>query len=779
MSSIIAHPNESLVEHLQLVANECKKQTSDEKLSKFFYLMWVCHDFWKATKFFQWKIKKKNIDIEKQDKIDKYGEHSSLGAFLFLYLVLLNFKKLNLSEQEVYKYAFAGFYAISKHHSNLENLWDNFSTLEKKLKILNEQVNNFHIEFINEFNELLENIDLKLDFEHFKKFLNQPKWKLLGLFSSLLKNINCEYSFIIKQFYTTLIYADKYKTIFQWKEFLQNKISGNIIDDFRKKMWFTKSKDKLNQTRNEIYDKINQNIENIDLNEHFFTLNAPTGSWKTYNLLNIWFKLKDKLKRQWMQSKIVYALPFTSIIDQVFNETNKIFKIVWLNPENFSQKHHYLSWPNENKDYSSWENRFLYTSWEKDIVITTFYQVFHTIFWNKNKNLIKFKNFENTIFLLDEIQSTPYKYRWLFNQIFQLLAKKYNCYFVLSSATLPNILENAYELLPDYKKYFQQINRTKLDLSYLQKLSLNDFNQILEEKINLSTNKSFLITLNTIYSSVKVYNFVKENFSNDFELFYLSTNIIPKHRRERIKKIKKSIKPKIVVSTQIIEAGVDIDLDIWFRDFWPLDSVIQVLWRLNRNWKKEQASLYLVNLLNDKNKTYDKIYDFLSRNISWKLLRDKVFIEEQDYLFLFKNYFEILNRNKEKDTENKLWDYFCKGEFKSLWKEFKLIEQQWKTIDIFIQLDKQAKQIWEKFENILTIKDRWGKKEKFDELKPYFLEYIISVNIDKVKKCGFNTKELERGLVCLKDEFLDEYYNKDIGFKIIDKKQEVLDDNFI
>jgi len=778
MSTIIAHPDEMLKEHLYLVWNECKKQGSNKKLSKLFYLMWICHDFWKATKFFQWKIKNENIDLEKQDKIDKYGEHSALGAFLFLYLVLLNFKNLNLSEQETYQFAFAGFYAIAKHHSNLDNLWESFPNLEKKLKILTEQVNNFHIEFIDEFNELIGNIDLNLDFEHFKMFLNQPK-KIFWLFSTLLKNKNCEYSLLIKQFYTTLIYADKYKTIFQWKEFLQNKISWNIIDGFREKMGFDKSEDELNKMRNEIYNQINQNIESIDLNEHFFTLNAPTGSWKTYNLLNIWFKLKEKIEKQGKQSKIVYALPFTSIIDQVFDETSKVLKTVWLNPGNFLQKHHYLSWPDENEDYSNSENRFLYTSWEKDIVVTTFYQVFYTVFWNKNKDLIKFKNFENTIFLLDEIQSTPYKYWWLFNQMFQLLAKKYNCYFVLSSATLPNILENAYELLPDYEKYFQKINRTKLDLSYLEKLNLDDFNQILEEKIDLNKNKSFLITLNTIASSVKIYDFVKENFANDFELFYLSTNIIPKHRKQRIKAIKNTNVPKIVVSTQLIEAGVDIDLDIWFRDFWPLDSVIQVLWRLNRNGKKEQASLYLVNLVNEKNKTYDRIYDFLNKNITWKLLETKKIIEEKNYLKLFKEYFKLLNENKEKDSENKLWRYFCEWKFKNLWKEFKLIEQTFETVDIFVKIDEQAGKIWEKFESILKIKDRWERKEKFDKLKPYFLEYIISVNKDKVKNCGFNTKELERGLVCLKDEFLTEYYDKYIGFRILDKDQAILNDNFI
>jgi CRISPR-associated endonuclease/helicase Cas3 len=72
-------------------------------------------------------------------------------------------------------------------------------------------------------------------------------------------------------------------------------------------------------------------------------------------------------------------------------------------------------------------------------VVTTFFQIFHAFFGKENRRLIKFPNIRNAIFLLDEIQSTPYKYRKNFSTMFELLAREYNCYFVLSSATLPLI----------------------------------------------------------------------------------------------------------------------------------------------------------------------------------------------------------------------------------------------------------------------------------------------------------------------------------------------------
>jgi len=151
-------------------------------------------------------------------------------------------------------------------------------------------------------------------------------------------------------------------------------------------------------------------------------------------------------------------------------------------------------------------------------------------------------------------------------------------------------------------------------------LTLEEFKVLLEKDITGNPEKDFLIVLNTISAANDVYNFVKGLELVNTENFYLSTNVIPKERLERIRKIKgpsekreanESLrKRKVIVSTQLIEAGVDIDADMVYRDFAPMDSINQVAGRCNRNSAKaDKGTVSIFILKDDRKEFYKYIYD--------------------------------------------------------------------------------------------------------------------------------------------------------------------------
>jgi CRISPR-associated endonuclease/helicase Cas3 len=205
-------------------------------------------------------------------------------------------------------------------------------------------------------------------------------------------------------------------------------------------------------------------------------------------------------------------------------------------------------------------------------------------------------------------------------------------------------------------------------------------------------------------------------------LIYLSTNIIPKQRKERIQQIKSLTKNGekrvIVVSTQMIEAGVDIDLDIGFRDIGPIDSVVQILGRLNRNASKDQGILYLFQLSDEDSQKeklfWEYIYDPLVRNISSHILNKYTQIEESSYKELFDEYFRYIKERQSKDTSQLIRQARNKADFLTVHEKFKLIENT-ETVDIFVELDAKAKSLWETKENLRkTIPNKWERKQLWD-----------------------------------------------------------------
>jgi len=648
LSKMYSHQDKLLVDHLQKVGDLCRQNLSLKKLNldgyidfnilkDISYLVGVAHDFGKATTYFQEYLKEKNEPekLEMKNKAEVY--HSFVSALFAYYVVREYLLAKDLLSKKYYEYLpILGFLIVKRHHGNLDDALDEVILDSKDDKILEKQINAVNFKIINNiYNKLFSKINFKFDYNFFrdniinakpiyiyneidryeKNYIRDLSHQEKKLINNLDEEDTLFYYFITILLYSLLLDADKTDAA-NLQKINRIKIGKDIVDDYKLHSFkdIDKKKKEINKIRNEIYDETINSLDSLNLEkDKILSLNVPTGTGKTLTSLSFALKLKAKIEQEKKYiPRIIYSLPYLSIIDQNFAIFEDVFKfsLKGKTPDsNLLLKHHHLSDINytaSNTGKEEFENLspkdigkdlLLIEGWNSEVIVTTFFQFFYSLISNRNKSIRKFHNIVNSIVILDEIQAIPHCYWLLLNKIIHFLAEKFNIYFILVTATQPLLFDEKEKeikpLLKDKEKYFKALNRVNLEYNP-ESLSLNDFQEILEEDLCNNPNKDFLIVLNTINSSLEIYNFICQLELEDTEIYYLSTNIIPKERLRRIKKSReKSKKQKIIISTQLIEAGVDLDVDIVYRDFAPLDSINQVAGRCNRNFSQNKGLIKL------------------------------------------------------------------------------------------------------------------------------------------------------------------------------------------
>ena len=348
--------------------------------------------------------------------------------------------------------------------------------------------------------------------------------------------------------------------------------------------------------------------------------------------------------------------------------------------------------------------------------------------------------------------------------IFNYLSEKLNIWIIFITATQPAIFEEneIIELVDNKNYYFNKFNRLNYHIDLNNKTVLEFCEQIIS-RIS-KTNKNIMIVVNTIQSSLDIYNNIKNNINKEIRLYYLSTNIIPKQRLNLIREINESSNQKIIISTQLIEAGVDIDMDIVYRDFAPIDSIVQTAGRCNRNNNKEKGEMNVISLVNENNRKYSSmIYNSVLLDTTYKLLKDIIHVSEKEFNSnIIDEYFSQIKDKISEDQSNILINDLNKLNYSNLSKEFKLIEENIDKLDVFVEIDEEAIKIWEEFTTIINNHnlERLEKKQKLKRIYPKLREYIISID---TKKAGtINIEDFNMGYI-EKDD-LDRKYDINTGF---------------
>lgn len=752
-----------LSDHLKEVKDLSIKQIPNE-YKKAYEIIALCHDFGKYTSYFQ-----KYLETQKKTSLSNHG---FISAVFGGYAALQYYGRKSILPLIIYN-------TILHHHGNLESFSTNLPVkfkdvsrkdfplnVQDKIDISYKQIEDMrkNLSFISPD---FEKLGLLREFEQFVKKENIIEntltvLKKLDAFS--VRNLKSEDNYFIHQMlYSALISADK---ISASNTYIPEEIYVNYktLDTIRASK-FGKPEKNIDKLRTEIFKFVLDNLEKNYDKSRIFSITAPTGTGKTITGFFAGLKLRELLGNN---RKIIYSLPFTSIIEQNYDVLVELLKKLdgfEGNSSRYIIKHHNLAtieYESEYRDYKKTEAELLIENWQSGIIITTFVQLLETLVGARNRMLKKFNALKGSIIILDEIQAINIKYFQLVDYILNKASEYLDLRIIIMTATKPMILNDAVELLDNNEKYFSIFRRTKL-IPKIKEVTTDFFIERFKKDLE---DKSYLIVCNTIMQSLEIYKRLVELGLNR-EIFYLSTNILPLHRRERINKIKEKLEKEekiILVSTQVVEAGVDFDFDVVIRDLGPIDSIIQSAGRCNRNGKKEIGDVYVYKMIDEEENLFGKyVYGNTLMNISENILKRYNTIMEEKYFQLINEYFSMVMQNKSSQVSREFIKSienldFSEGEYAI--DSFSLIENNPGYFEAFFIYDDVAEDIFKKYLKLSNIKDFNDKREKYLEIQKNIKDYILSLPIKYI-----NNFQLDKGIPYLPKEGIKDIYDFKTGFK--------------
>jgi CRISPR-associated endonuclease/helicase Cas3 len=743
-SGLYSHPNVFMEDHINGVI-KIAKQLYGENIPEWFYVPLAFHDFGKSTKYFQ--------DYILSGKKTKFSDHSYLSAVYCLNLAhSLGFDD-RLTECFLYPL---------KHHTDLKGLKNTFDDLLSKERrdILLKQIEAIEVEKFNRFVELLD-IPERIKS---KAFLGEEALNRLKLIASNLGRIVGGLKpekglFDFNLFFSVLLDADKTQAGSKEDSIPETQVlSLERIEIYREQLRNNDSE--INQKREEAFKEVMAKLP-IAKDYKLYALTLPTGMGKTLTGLSFAAGLAKNLGLK----RIVYSLPFLSIIDQ----TELVLRGIGLKESTELIVHHHLSeigyfQGDREREYDFDTARVFFEGWNSGVILTTFHQFLYALLGAENSYLRRFNKLKDSVVIVDELQALPHRYWRFVKECFKKLTEELNSRVILMTATNPFVFEKEDNVLHlvDKAKYREGLQRFRV-IPDLEKRTVEDLAREVAERVR-KEDKTFLIILNTIKSSQEFYRKLKDLVNVD--IAYLSTAVIPKQRRERIEQIKQG-KYKVVVSTQVVEAGVDIDFDVVYRDFAPLDSINQSAGRCNRHGFRGLGEVRVVKLVDDNGREYSRrIYDNVLLSATEKFLTEE--LTERELLDVIDEYFETLWTIISHDKSDELLEALDKAEHESLYKNFKLIEDQPYKEDVFVAVDDKAesvlnavKEIWER--RLRKEISLWEAKREFERLKAEFYSYVISVALSKDSGIELDDRLKIR---VVRRENVGLYYDSEIGFRI-------------
>jgi CRISPR-associated endonuclease/helicase Cas3 len=713
----LSHSTQKLIDHIENIKLYDKEDTLFCRCVAF-------HDLGKVTNNFQTYI---------QDTANHTSEpHAPVSAIIYL----LNHIKRDLI---IAKDDLFVFNAILSHHGKLKS----FKNEKGKdiLEFFRVDLPQHQINEIYNKDDVVSYLKLQtIETTNFKK----------------LQRRNRDLTFFIEDFITQkllfskLIFADKYEAIYNREH--KKVVNGNSVMQLHEVL------KKVINKKDSKRDRVKNNILNCyDKNYTIFTLTAPTGIGKTLTSLELALKIKEDKNL----SKIIYILPFTSIIDQTYEIFDKLFP-------NDIIKHHYAVTFDENCDnqdeknsYDRW--KFILNSWNEPFILSTLYQLFFAIFSNKNSDNIKFQALQNSVIVLDEVQAIPFELWKAFKEILPILSQQLNSTFILMSATMPILTQKGVALeLANKAEIFEEKNRYVLKC--LEGNALENLANVIIELYQ--EEKSVLCVVNSIKTSKLLYKIVKESVEHSY---CLNSYMFFDDRKEVIKTIKdneksSNVSNKILISTQVIEAGVDLDFDVGLREFAPISSIIQTAGRVNREGKKGISEIYIFDTIT---KIYDAMMISESRKILFEALENQD-IYEKDILIYVEKYFQALDENK---GDSGILEDISRFDFDTISKKnrdaFGLEQDYIKSVALGVNLKEYE---YRYFDNIKGLKPYEIKREKEKIIKE-FQPKILNIKEKDLNALGFEIPFSDIfGIYYIQE--IDDIYTKERGFRLREEKDE-------
>jgi len=584
-------------------------------------------------------------------------------------------------------------YLISKHHSKL----DDFAEFLEKFKY-----------------ELSQNLE---DFDEYKNiFLIEFDFKEeIYIFAKLV------FSLIISSDYFA---TTEYMADIEFDEFSEADVEKlrNEFESFYKSL---KPKREIDYVRKEIFDEVNKNI---DTSKSVFYINAPTGAGKTLISLNTALKLNPK--------KIIYVFPFNTLVEQTKNSLSSALNC---NIEVVNSITPIIT-DDEYEDEKAYIDRLML---DYEFVVTTHVNFFEMLFGVSKEDNFSLWQLVGSVIIIDEIQSYNINLWQMMAFWFEKYAKYLNIKIIIMSATLPKIdtllgKESFYDLLKT--NYFSHpIFKERVKGKYIGEV---DFDE-LKELIKKENKQKVLVEFIKKQSANEFYEYIKD--IEGYEVFVL-TGDDNKLYREYVINECKSEKNVLLISTQVIEAGVDIDMDVGFKDISLLENEEQFAGRVNRN-ALQKANVYFFDM-DESGEIYrgDVRLEFNIKN-SFSIF------EEKDYGEYYKKVLDRVFEKSQKIVGIKTKEEYLRSlvkelKFKEMQKEMRLINTNTFTIFLPFRInlnDKKYKNIiirdefvkegyldgllvWEAFKNTKEIKNYAKRKIRLSLLNYYMQFFTFEIN---------------------------------------------------
>lgn len=784
---------QELITHLKNTADKAKSLASEIDFENTLYLVGILHDVGKASEAFQHKI---------INNTDERVNHSSAGALYLLSLYSKCAKQSSFELDIIQEYFYIMAYVVSAHHGIYDipyyDIDNNLSNrLKDRLRFDEDEMNCFKNEvlpYIEEIEQKL-NVDLLEIFKrgYFEYKNSKDKIKYID------DKANYYYlSLYMRLFLSILKNADIVDTINAYDLVIDDRVMYNAQEKAEvykarldeKYASFPEPKNNLDKVKNDLKSIVDSRSRTD--NNGIYKLDLATGAGKT--LLSMLYatnqmKFKDK-------KRFFYITAFLSVLEQNASEVKDVLKdkSILEYHSNIVNKSSFDNTKNESADESK-ENmckEYLFESFDAPVVLTTLVQFINTLFKGKSTNIRRFSSLINSVIILDEVQSLPIEMTYLFNLSMNFISSVMKTNIVLSTATQPKYDEDNIKYRLNYAKNANLVRLSQNQLKVFKRTKVYNFNDgkksslvDIKTEVLLHTEDSNLIILNTKRAARNLYKMLLEDLGNNNNIYLLNTDFCPEHRKDILNEIKAKLSEGVavkLVSTQLIEAGVNVDFKRLIRSYAGIDSLIQAIGRCNRYGLLKEGIVKLVNMGFEENLNYLESIQY-KKDITEIILNKKTGeididkLNDEFFARYYTKYESLMTYPLEKDKPSAfdlLSDNINNIGTKA--KDFPILRQSFKTAADNINLIKNdTKAMIVCYKNSITGK---SNEEKYDELKMLLEnEDTIIYNISKIKRL---LKEMQSYTINVYEnnklnDFVDSYMDGDI---LLLKKQYYNDNGF-
>lgn len=589
-----------LGDHLLGVAAKAKKLAVKLNLASQGELIGLLHDLGKYSDAFQTYLKSAVglINQDEDEFVDASGlkgkvDHSTAGAQLVWE---------ELSKQGVMGSIAGQFFAlcIASHHSGLIDCLS--SNPDKPVEDIftrrtGKRDDQSHLR------EVISKMDALID-KRFRELSSMPSL-IGGIEESIRKIARGEKGEIIIRFkvgllvrflFSCLIDADRVDTAdFERPQAAKHRLNGQcaewplLIERLEKHLQGFTIRNPIDEIRRSISDHCR---DGAIRDKGVYTLTVPTGGGKT--LASLRFALHHAERHK--MDRVIYVIPFTSIVDQNAKVVRDILEPTKDARGRVVLEHH----SNLTPEQQGWREKMLTENWDAPVVFTTSVQLLEALFGGGTRGARRMHQLANAVLVFDEIQTLPVNCVHLFCNAMNFLVEHCGSTVVLCTATQPLLnrvdpskgalkFTKNDDLMPDVKRLFDDLKRVEV-------LNRHEPGGWTDEEIarlaldEVAQSGSCLVIVNTKKSAQALYRLCQK--AAGVQSFHLSTSMCPSHRKETLDKIRELLdekSPVLCVSTQLIEAGVDVDFGAVIRYMAGLDSIAQAAGRCNRNGKQKDA----------------------------------------------------------------------------------------------------------------------------------------------------------------------------------------------